>query len=81
MAERPAIQRPVSPHLQIYRLTFTFLMSGFHRVTGVVLYGGFRPLPEQSVHRTYQTPPSLCEVHIFNPAVKQWRQVTNFNFI
>ena len=32
--------RPLSPHLQIYRLTFTFLMSGFHRVTGAVLYFG-----------------------------------------
>ncbi len=42
MAERPArVARPLSPHLQIYRLTFTFLMSGFHRVTGVVLYVGF----------------------------------------
>ena len=42
MAEHLArIERPLSPHLQIYRLTFTFLMSGFHRVTGVVTYVGF----------------------------------------
>lgn len=42
MAEHPArAERPLSPHLQIYRLTFTFLMSGFHRVTGIVLYFGF----------------------------------------
>jgi succinate dehydrogenase cytochrome b subunit len=42
MAEHPArVERPLSPHLQIYRLTFTFLMSGFHRVTGIVTYLGF----------------------------------------
>jgi succinate dehydrogenase / fumarate reductase cytochrome b subunit len=33
--------RPVSPHLQIYRLTTTYLMSGLHRITGFVLYFGF----------------------------------------
>ena len=33
--------RPVSPHIQIYRWTLPFLMSGFHRVTGFVLYFGF----------------------------------------
>lgn len=32
--------RPLSPHLQVYRLTMTFVMSGFHRVTGFVLYFG-----------------------------------------
>ena len=32
--------RPLSPHLQVYRLTFTFLMSGFHRVTGTLFYFG-----------------------------------------
>lgn len=32
--------RPLSPHLQVYRLTMTFVMSGFHRVTGAVLYFG-----------------------------------------
>jgi succinate dehydrogenase / fumarate reductase cytochrome b subunit len=36
-ARRP---RPLSPHLQVYRLMLTFLMSGFHRVTGTVLYFG-----------------------------------------
>ncbi len=42
MAEHLArIERPLSPHLQVYRLTFTFLMSGFHRVTGIVTYFGF----------------------------------------
>src|SRR3954451_2542924 len=35
------IQRPISPHLQIYKWTLPFLMSGFHRVTGMVLYFGF----------------------------------------
>ncbi len=33
-------KRPLSPHLQVYRLSFTFLMSGFHRVTGALLYFG-----------------------------------------
>ncbi|OCW59094.1 succinate dehydrogenase, cytochrome b556 subunit [Hoeflea olei] len=33
-------KRPLSPHLQIYKLTPTFLMSGFHRVTGAGLYFG-----------------------------------------
>jgi succinate dehydrogenase / fumarate reductase cytochrome b subunit len=33
-------KRPLSPHLQVYRLSITFLMSGFHRVTGAVLYFG-----------------------------------------
>lgn len=32
--------RPLSPHLQIYKLTLTFVMSGFHRITGFVLYFG-----------------------------------------
>lgn len=37
---KSSANRPLSPHLQIYRLTMPFLMSGFHRVTGVVLYFG-----------------------------------------
>ena len=36
--KNPASNRPLSPHLQIYRLSITFLMSGFHRVTGTVVY-------------------------------------------
>lgn len=32
--------RPLSPHLQIYRWTWTMAMSIFHRATGVALYGG-----------------------------------------
>lgn len=32
--------RPLSPHLQIYRWTWTMAMSIFHRVTGVALYIG-----------------------------------------
>src|SRR5258708_36672886 len=38
-AEGPAA-RPLSPHLQIYRLTLTMLMSIVHRITGVALYFG-----------------------------------------
>ena len=41
MAETHTDKRPLSPHLQIYRWTLPFLMSGFHRVTGFVLYFGF----------------------------------------
>lgn len=32
--------RPLSPHLQIYKWTWTMAMSVFHRLTGVALYGG-----------------------------------------
>ena len=32
--------RPLSPHLQIYRLTLTMLMSILHRITGAALYVG-----------------------------------------
>lgn len=37
---RGPIERPLSPHLQIYRLTLTFVMSGAHRITGATLYFG-----------------------------------------
>lgn len=40
MAERRIIERPLSPHLQIYRLTLTMAMSIVHRVTGTALYFG-----------------------------------------
>jgi succinate dehydrogenase / fumarate reductase, cytochrome b subunit len=41
MAEtRGPVARPLSPHIQIYKLMLTFVMSGFHRVTGIVLYFG-----------------------------------------
>lgn len=32
--------RPLSPHLQIYRLTITMVMSIVHRITGAGLYFG-----------------------------------------
>jgi succinate dehydrogenase / fumarate reductase cytochrome b subunit len=41
MAEARMRERPLSPHIQIYKWTLPFLMSGFHRVTGAVLYFGF----------------------------------------
>ena len=31
---------PISPFLQIYRWTWTMLMSVLHRITGTALYGG-----------------------------------------
>ena len=41
MAEAKApIARPLSPHLQIYRLTLTMAMSIVHRITGAALYVG-----------------------------------------
>lgn len=32
--------RPLSPHLQVYRLTISMLMSILHRITGAALYVG-----------------------------------------
>jgi len=36
-SQRP---RPLSPHLGVYKMMLSFVMSGFHRVTGMVLYFG-----------------------------------------
>lgn len=36
----PSTTRPLSPHLQVYRLIPTMLMSIVHRITGVALYFG-----------------------------------------
>ena len=36
-AQRP---RPLSPHLQVYKMMLTFVMSGFHRISGFALYFG-----------------------------------------
>ncbi|MFG1420594.1 succinate dehydrogenase, cytochrome b556 subunit [Roseixanthobacter liquoris] len=41
MADSPLrIERPLSPHLQIYRPLFTMVMSIVHRITGCALYFG-----------------------------------------
>jgi succinate dehydrogenase / fumarate reductase, cytochrome b subunit len=41
MAEtRAQHERPLSPHLQVYRLTLTMMMSVVHRVTGAMLCVG-----------------------------------------
>jgi succinate dehydrogenase / fumarate reductase cytochrome b subunit len=41
MAETQApVQRPLSPHLQIYRLTLSMVMSILHRITGLCLVAG-----------------------------------------
>jgi succinate dehydrogenase / fumarate reductase cytochrome b subunit len=37
---RAPIERPLSPHLQIWRMTLTMMMSIAHRVTGAGLYFG-----------------------------------------
>jgi succinate dehydrogenase / fumarate reductase, cytochrome b subunit len=41
MAEtKRMVERPLSPHLGIYRMTITMLMSIVHRITGGALYVG-----------------------------------------
>lgn len=40
MAEVKPAARPLSPHLQIYRWSWTMAMSIAHRVTGSALYAG-----------------------------------------
>jgi len=37
---RMSVERPLSPHLQIYSPMFTMIMSVMHRVTGAALYFG-----------------------------------------
>jgi len=37
---RPPAERPLSPHLQIYRPMLTMMMSIMHRMTGFALYFG-----------------------------------------
>lgn len=41
MSEQKTYPRPLSPHLQVYKLPMTALMSISHRITGVALAGGF----------------------------------------
>lgn len=36
--------RPVSPHLDIYKPQLTWVLSGLHRITGVAMAGGFYAL-------------------------------------
>lgn len=38
--QKPAQQRPLSPHLQVYRLPLTALMSISHRASGIFLAFG-----------------------------------------
>ncbi len=33
-------KRPLSPHLQVYKIQITSLLSVLHRATGIVLFGG-----------------------------------------
>jgi succinate dehydrogenase / fumarate reductase cytochrome b subunit len=40
MADAKSTERPVSPHLQIYRWPLPMAMSILHRITGGALYGG-----------------------------------------
>lgn len=41
MADVNRGNRPLSPHLQIYRLPLTAILSILHRITGVALAGAF----------------------------------------
>ena len=40
-----SMQRPLSPHLQVYRLPFTAMISITHRITGAVLAVGLLAMP------------------------------------
>ena len=41
MADTPrVVERPLSPHLSIYRPMLTMMMSIVHRITGMALYFG-----------------------------------------
>jgi succinate dehydrogenase / fumarate reductase, cytochrome b subunit len=40
MADSRPVNRPLSPHLQVYRPMLTMMMSIMHRITGVALYFG-----------------------------------------
>ncbi len=37
---RRTVERPLSPHLSIYKPTLTMMMSIFHRITGAALFFG-----------------------------------------
>lgn len=37
---KPTVQRPLSPHLGIYRMQINMVMSIVHRITGAALYFG-----------------------------------------
>ena len=39
-SQRLQDRRPLSPHLQIYKMMFSMVMSGLHRITGMCLYAG-----------------------------------------
>ena len=39
-SQRLEDRRPLSPHLQVYKMMFTMVMSGLHRITGMCLYAG-----------------------------------------
>ena len=38
--EMNTVERPISPHLQVYKISFTMIMSMMHRISGFVLYLG-----------------------------------------
>ncbi len=60
MAEGATSERPLSPHLQIWRFTVTMAASITHRGTGAVIYGGSLLLAVWLYALTFS--PSLFEV-------------------
>ena len=38
--EMNTVERPISPHLQVYKISFTMIMSMMHRISGFILYLG-----------------------------------------
>ncbi len=38
--EMNTVDRPISPHLQVYKISFTMIMSMMHRISGFILYLG-----------------------------------------
>ena len=66
MAEtRRVIERPLSPHLGIYRMSITMLMSIVHRITGTALYFGTMLLA-----RVVLPLPFAPRITQFSPALK-----------
>ncbi len=65
MADTKApVERPLSPHLQVYRLTLTMVMSIVHRITGAALYFGTLLLAWWLVAASYG-PPAYADVEWF----------------
>lgn len=70
-------KRPLSPHLQVYRLPMTAIMSISHRITGVILTGGLVLLSIWLIaagvgENAYNTMMSLIDTPITRFAFMAW---------